>query len=91
MNITTFVGDIDPANKALAFIDYRLSFNSYRGMESSQHNRYQIDDVYNILKILNDMRPNKGLLQIRVGDSSKRPSNLPQERDYAEFCNKAKK
>lgn len=91
MQITTFVGDIDPANKSLAFIDYRLSFNSYRGMESSQHNRYQIDDVYNILKLLNQIRPNKNLLQIRVGDSKDRPNNLPAERDYAEFCKNAKK
>lgn len=89
-NIANFVQGIDPANKSLAFIDHRLAFASYRGLESSQHNRYTINDAFTILNILNSMRPNKELLYIRTADTSKRPFNTPEEYDYAELCNKAK-
>lgn len=86
-----YVSLINPASSALMFIDNRLSFDNYRGIESSQHNRYNSDDLYHILSILNNHTCSKGVLRIRTTDTSKRPFNLEEEIPYAQFCDEAKK
>lgn len=86
-----YVGSIQPGNEALKFIDRRLLDDKYRGDESSQHNRYDMLEVFNILNILNKFAPQKTLICIRDTDLSKRPENTPDEIKYALFCDEVKK
>ena len=86
-----YVSNIQPGNKSLEFIDHRLNYKDYRGDESSQHNRYDMDEIFNILDILNKFSPNKSLMQMRDADISKRPINTPSEIPYAKFCEEVKK
>lgn len=72
----TVVASISPGNEALAFIDKRISDDNYRGSWSSQHNRYTMDDVIKILKLLDKYAPDRNLMTIRNTDISKRPHNL---------------
>ena len=85
------ISNINPASKALKFLENRLAHDNYRGVESSQHNRYEVDDVHTILTLLDKYAPNRTLLRIRTADTSKRPTNLPEEYDYASFCHDAKR
>lgn len=82
----TYVEPIQYGNKALQFIDKRLQDNNYRGSESSEHNRYDMEEIFNTLTILNKFVPNKQLLRIRDTDLKKRPRNKPEEELYADFC-----
>lgn len=86
-----YVQSIQPGNEALEFIDRRLLDDKYRGDESSQHNRYDMQEVFDILSILNHYAPQKLLLRIRDTDLSKRPENTPEEIKYALFCDEVKK
>jgi hypothetical protein len=81
---------ISPGNEALEYIECRLKDDHYRGAESSQHNRYTMEQMVDILQLLNEYAPNKGLMQIRTTDMSKRPHNTPDEITYSQFCNEAK-
>ena len=85
-----YVTNINPGNKALEFIDARLSDDSYRGNWSSQHNRYTMEKVVKILRLFDKYAPDKSLMAIRTTDISKRPENTPEERSYAQFCDEAK-
>lgn len=82
--------NINRGNKALEFIDQRILDNRYRGLRSSQHNRYTIDKIVKILRLLNKYVPKRKLMTIRTTDISKRPINTVEEREYASFCNEAK-
>lgn len=81
---------ISYGNKALQFIDKRIADDRYRGNKSSQHNRYTMEKIHTILRLLNDYAPTKSLMRIRDTDISKRPENTPEEYTYAEFCEQAK-
>ncbi len=83
--------DISPGNKSLYFIRKRIKDDKYRGEISSQHNRYTMNQIVEILNLLNKYMPNKNLMTIRTTDISKRPKNSPEEFIYAKFCNEAKK
>lgn len=85
-----YVKNINPGNQALEFIDGRLLDDNYRGSRSSQHNRYSMEKVVKILKLLDKFAPNKSLIPIRTTDISKRPENLPEEVVFARFCDAAK-
>lgn len=85
-----YVSKLNYASPALRHIDYRLSFENYRGIHTSQHNRFTSYDVQQILRILDSYAPNESLLRIRTTDTSKRPYNTPEEIDYAEFCHQVK-
>lgn len=85
-----YVSQIQPSNKALEFIDKRLLDDNYRGAESSQHNRYNMAEIYDILTIMDSYSPNKALMRIRDTDLSKRPQNTPDEATYARFCESVK-
>jgi hypothetical protein len=81
---------ISPSNEALKFIEERIKDKNYRGNISSQHNRYDMEDVIYILKQLNEFAPNKELMQIRTTDMSKREEVYADEVIYEKFCNKIK-
>jgi hypothetical protein len=84
------VNKINPGNKALEFIDYRVRDEKYRGAPSSEHNRYVMAQIITILELLNKYAPSQGLMAIRTTDISKRPENNFEEVAYAQFCNEAK-
>ncbi len=81
---------INPGNKALEFIDSRISDEKYRGVPSSEHNRYDMIKIVSILELLNKYAPNQQLMSIRTTDVSKRPENESKEYVYAKFCNETK-
>lgn len=85
-----YVTNINPGNKALEFIDDRLSDDKYRGNCPSQHNRYTMEKVVEILRLFDKYAPDKSLMAIRTTDLSKRPENTPEERTYAQFCDEVK-
>lgn len=84
------VNKINPGNKALEFIDFRVRDEKYRGAPSSEHNRYVMKQIITILELLDKYAPNQGLMVIRTTDISKRPENNFEEIVYAKFCNEAK-
>lgn len=85
------VNKINQGNKALEFIDFRIKNEKYRGAPSSEHNRYAVNQIINILVLLDKYSPNQDLMVIRTTDISKRPENNPDEFTYAQFCNEAKR
>lgn len=86
-----YVRDIQPGNEALDYIDCRLLDDNYRGTESSEHNRYDMQEIFNTLQVLNKYAPNCSLMKIRDTDLSKRPMNTPDEIPYARFCEEVKR
>lgn len=86
-----YVSNIQPGNKALEYIDKRLLDNNYRGEVSSQHNRYDMEEIYNILSLLDKYAPNSGLMRIRHTDLKKRPTNNSDEKIYGLFCDEVNK
>jgi hypothetical protein len=85
-----FVEQIQIGNQALQFIDKRIADDKYRGSESSEHNRYDREEIFDTLTLLNEYAPNKTLIRIRDTDLSKRPTNIPEEYQYAHFCEAVK-
>lgn len=84
------VNKINQGNKALEFIDSRIISEKYRGSPSSEHNRYRMDQIIDILILLDKYAPDQSLMAIRTTDISKRPENYPDEFLYAKFCNETK-
>ena len=87
MNIKDLLININPSKKSLEFLADRILSDNYRGNHISQHFRYNMDDVIAILQILYEVSGDD-LLRIRTTDNSKRPSNTPEERDYAILVHK---
>jgi len=85
------VTNINPGNKALEFIDSRIRNEKYRGVPSSEHNRYVMTQIITILELLDKYAPDQSLMAIRTTDISKRPENNFEEISYAQFCNEAKR
>lgn len=73
---------IDYSKECLVFLADRIGFDGYRGIQRSQHNRYDMDCVYVMLDELYKIAGREKLV-IRTTDLQKRPSNLPEERMYA--------
>lgn len=84
------LSDISKGNEALEFIEKRLLDEKYRRSQSSQHNRYIMSQIIDILDLLNKFAPKQTLMQIRTQDTSKRPHNIPEEYIYAQFCGEVK-
>ena len=78
---------IDPSNAALKYLKARIADSDYRGNIGSQHNRWDINELINIVNGIKKHADSNGLLKIRTTDLSKRPGNLPDEKEYADFCN----
>jgi len=84
------INNINSGNIALEFIDSRIRNEKYRGSPSSEHNRYVMTQIIDILILLDKYAPNQNLMTIRTTDISKRPENYSEEFLYAQFCNEAK-
>src|SRR3989338_8074069 len=84
------INNINQGNKALEFVESRIKYEKYRGSRSSQHNRYIMQQVVDILRLFDQYAPNQKLMPIRTTDISKRPHNTAEEATYAQFCNDAK-
>lgn len=83
-NLKESINRIVPYSELADFISNRLIDDNYRGIQMSQHNRYVMQDVINILKCLNAY----GHLEILVGDDN---GNYPATtHDYIEFVAKVK-
>ena len=85
------IRNIAPGNGAIEFIEQRIADDNYRGADSSQHNRYNMQELFDTLAILNQYTDTDGFLRIRDTDLSKRPVNTPDEYRYAEFCDAVKR
>ncbi len=72
------ITNINKGNKALEFIEKRLSDEKYRGSRSSQHNRYVMSQIIDILVLLDKFAPKQTLMKIRTQDISKRPENTSE-------------
>ena len=81
---------IDPTKPSLKYIDLRVNSPHYRGEVSSQHNRYTLDEIVEICKILNRYAPPGSLMKVRNVDLSKRPTTPADEEVYAHFINEVK-
>lgn len=82
---------ISPGNRALQYIHRRLESDEYRGAHHTQHNRYVMGDVVDILNLLAQHASEDGTLPIRTTDLSKRPLIRPDEKQYTEFCNRVRR
>ncbi len=77
-------------NIAVKFIYKRISDNLYRWAESSQHNRYDKNQLIIILKLLNKHTPNWKKLEIRTTDISIEPETRSERAEYWNFCDEVK-
>lgn len=86
MGIKEKLISIDPSKACLSFLGDRILSDNYRGMQLSQHNRY--DNAF-ITLILCEMYKLVGGLKIaiRTTDLSKRPENTDEELVYATLVN----
>ena len=85
------ITEINKGNKALEFIEKRIADEKYRGSPSSEHNRYVMVQIIDILTLLDKYTPSQNLMTIRTTDISKRKNNNSDEFVYARFCNEAKR
>lgn len=86
MGIRESLAKIDPSKKCLSFLAERILDVNYRGIQLSQHNRY---DVIFITTMLTEMYNlvGRNRMFIRTTDLSKRPYNYPEEKIYAQYVN----
>lgn len=75
---------IDPSKECLQFLHQRVQSPNYRGVQISQHNRYSFEQVVGMLQIFYNIVGTKKM-GLRTADLSKRPYNLPNEKEYAEY------
>lgn len=86
MNLFNELTSIDPSKKCLEFLANRILSDNYRGLQLSQHNRYDVNIISTLLlEMYNIVGRNK--MRIRTTDLSKRPSNTPEELVYAQYIN----
>lgn len=64
------------------FLNRRIKSDNYRGIQITQHNRYNIEIIHIIIEEIYSIS-GVGLLQIRTTDISKRPQNIKGEEKYA--------
>ena len=77
---------VDPSKECLKFLADRILDDGYRGIQISQHNRYNVDDVIVMLEeFYNLVGMNKMI--IRNKDISLRPENTPDEIVYSNYTN----
>lgn len=79
--------NIDNTNEFLKYIVVRLQRDNYRGIHISQHNRYDLEFVIEMLSVIKDETDN-ALFEIPRGDYSER-ENVKKYNidDYQEFKN----
>ena len=74
---------ISPNNMFISYIIQRLQSNNYRGMHISQHNRYNLEVISEILKAIKETC-NKNLFVIPPGDYDR---TKPLEAKFSDFQN----
>ena len=75
---------IDPSRKCLAFLADRIISNNYRGVQLSQHNRYDVAFITTMLIEMYNLI-GKERMAIRTTDLKKRHFNYPDEEIYAQY------
>ncbi len=75
---------VDPSKESLRFLVSRVYSDNYRGMQVSQHNRYDMEVICHVLQELYDLVGDE-FLRIRTTDLKKRPQNTPEECLYANY------
>lgn len=88
--VVASIARVSPANEAVRYLSKRIESDHYRGVHQSQHNRYNLDRLDTILRLLK-LHSGGGRLKIRTQDLSKRPHNVADEAEYAAFCDEAKR
>lgn len=78
--------NIDCSKECFKFLADRVASNDYRGIQCSQHNRYDINVVFIMLDELYKVAGENKMI-IRTADLKNRPMNLPEESDYAIYVN----
>ena len=82
--------EIDPSKNCFKFLAKRIASDDYRGVQHSQHNRYDMDTIFTMLdELYKIVGTNK--MVIRTTDLSKRDSNLPEEKLYADYVTELSK
>ncbi len=77
---------IDVSKGCFKFLADRIASDDYRGIQCSQHNRYDMDVVFVLLDELHKVA-GKDKMIIRTTDLKYRPNNLPEETNYAIYIN----
>lgn len=86
MNLFKQLTSIDPSKECLKFLAHRILSTNYRGVQLSQHNRYDVNVISTLLTEMYDIVGiNK--MRIRTTDLKKRPYNTPDEYIYAKYVN----
>lgn len=81
---------LSPNSKSLQFIADRVKQDDYRGKHISQHNRYDFENVCDILYELKKFSK-KGKIKIRTVDLSKHPNDMVGTEKYSAFCSELRK
>lgn len=86
------IRDISQSNDALEFLYTRIKSDDYRGLHLFQHYRYGINFIKVVLSEIDKHEKETGnkYLKIRTTDSSKRPENSVDEKDYSFIISKIK-
>ncbi|MDY5557360.1 restriction endonuclease subunit R [Helicobacter sp.] len=75
---------IDESKECIKFLVKRVQSENYRGVQISQHNRYEQKEILIILQEIYNLC-GENYLQIRTTDLSKRPQNINGEEIYAKL------
>lgn len=86
MGIKEKLTRIDPSKECLSFLGDRILSDNYRGIQLSQHNRYNVELITTMLVEMYKLVGDKKMV-IRTTDLSKRKFNYPDEIRYAEYVN----
>lgn len=75
---------VDVSKECLSFLADRIESDDYRGIQCSQHNRYDLSVIETVLAELYRL-VGREKMTMRTTDLSKRPVNLPEESVYAVY------
>lgn len=81
---------IDVSKQCFVFLADRIRSDNYRGIQFSQHNRYDMDVIFTMLDELYKIAGTEKMV-IRTSDLKKRPANLPEEASYAIYVDNLSK
>ena len=82
--------NIDISKNCFKFLVERVASDDYRGIQCSQHNRYDMDVIFTMIDELYKVA-GKEKMVIRTADLKKRPINLPEEANYAIYVDNLSK
>ena len=82
--------NIDMSKNCFKFLADRIASDDYRGIQCSQHNRYDMDVIFTMVDELYKVA-GKEKMVIRTADLKKRPINLPEEATYAIYVDNLSK